>query len=81
MPPAGTQYRHGLYPCTDEQEAEALAAIGREQARQAKFKGKVVTEVRRAQVFWPAERDHQRKLQKGGQSAAKGETAEVRCYG
>lgn len=77
----GTQYRHGLYPCTDEQEAEALAAIGREQARQAKFKGKVVTEVRRAQVFWPAERYHQRKLQKGGQSAAKGETAEVRCYG
>jgi len=77
----GTQYRHGLYPCTDEQEAEALAAIGREQTRQARFKGKVVTEVRRASVFWPAERVHQRKLQKGGQSAAKGETAEVRCYG
>jgi peptide methionine sulfoxide reductase MsrA len=28
----GTQYRHGLYPCTDAQEAEALEAIAREQA-------------------------------------------------
>ena len=77
----GTQYRHGLYPCTDEQEAEALEAIGREQTRQAQFKGKVVTEVRRASIFWPAERVHQRKLQRGDQSAAKGEDAEVRCYG
>ena len=77
----GTQYRHGLYPCTDEQEAEALEAIEREQARQARFKGKVVTEVRRAGVFWPAERVHQRKLQRGGQSAAKGDETEVRCYG
>ena len=39
----GTQYRHGLYPCTDAQEAEALEAIGREQTRQAQFKGKVTT--------------------------------------
>ena len=77
----GTQYRHGLYPCTDAQEAEALEAIGREQTRQAQFKGKVVTEVRRAGVFWPAERVHQRKLQRGGQSAAKGDSTEVRCNG
>ena len=77
----GTQYRHGLYPCTDEQEAEALEAIGREQARQARFKGKVVTEVRRATVFWPAEKVHQRKLRRGGQSVAKGDDTEVRCYG
>lgn len=77
----GTQYRHGLYPCTDEQEAEALDAIRREQTRQAQFKGKVVTEVRRASVFWPAERVHQRKLQRGGQSVVKGDTTEVRCYG
>ena len=77
----GTQYRHGLYPCTNEQETEALEAIGREQTRQAQFKGKVVTEVRRAGVFWPAERVHQRKLQRGGQSAVKGDTTEVRCNG
>ncbi|KAL1524974.1 hypothetical protein AB1Y20_019850 [Prymnesium parvum] len=82
----GTQYRHGIYPHTDSQMQEALAAIEREQARKDIIPGaagmrKVVTEVKRATVFWPAEKKHQRYLQKRGQSAAKGETAEVRCYG
>ena len=40
-----------------------------------------VTEVRRAKVFYPAEKYHQRKLQKGGQSAEKECTVAVRCYG
>jgi peptide-methionine (S)-S-oxide reductase len=58
-----------------------MAAIAREQLRVSKFNSKVVTEVRPAAIFWPAEVYHQRKLQKGGQSAAKDATAEVRCYG
>lgn len=42
---------------------------------------RVVTEVKRAAVFWPGERYHQRKLQKGGQSADKKCDVPVRCYG
>jgi len=77
----GSQYRHGLYPHTDEQFEAAMEAIRREQTRRDKWNQKVVTEVRRAEIFWPAERYHQRKLQKGGQSAAKNATEAVRCYG
>jgi len=74
----GTQYRHGIYPQTKAQVAEAVAAIEREQAKQSR---KVVTEVVPANVFWPAEKYHQRYLEKGGQSAAKDAKAPVRCYG
>ena len=46
----------------------------------------VVTEVKQAQVFWPAEEVHQRFLEKGGnygrpQSADTGAVEEIRCYG
>ncbi len=46
----------------------------------------VATEVEPAKAFWPAEGYHQRYLEKGGrfgqpQSAEKGSTDEIRCYG
>ncbi len=46
----------------------------------------VATEVKPAKAFWPAEGYHQRYLEKGGrfgnpQSAEKGSTDEIRCYG
>jgi len=75
----GTQYRHGIYPHTEAQAAAAAEAIEFEQSRQGTKK--VVTEVRKAAVFWPAEKYHQRYLQKGGQSAAKNAPDPVRCYG
>ena len=79
----GTQYRHGIYPHTPEQAEAAARAIGRCQARfttpEKTFK--VVTEVKDARVFWPAEGYHQRYLEKGGQSAAKNAQERVRCYG
>jgi methionine-S-sulfoxide reductase len=77
----GTQYRNGIYPHSEAQQEAAIAAIMREQAIKQRFNSKVVTEVERAAVFWPAEKYHQRKLQKGGQSAEKGETKSIRCYG
>lgn len=77
----GTQYRHGLYPNSDEQYEEAIAAILREQSRRDSQDQKVVTEVKRASVFYPAEKYHQRYLEKGGQSASKGASVPVRCYG
>merc|ERR1712187_439410 len=75
----GTQYRHGIYPHTPAQTAAADAAIKREQAKRGS--NKVVTEVLPAAVFWPAEKYHQRYLQKGGQSAKKNAEEPVRCYG
>ncbi|KAH8053027.1 peptide-methionine (S)-S-oxide reductase [Aureococcus anophagefferens] len=74
---AGTQYRHGIYPHSKEQ-AEAAAAVV--EATQAKYAEPVVTEVKDAAVFWPAENYHQQYLEKGGQDASKDATAEVRCY-
>ena len=47
----------------------------------------MVTEVEPAAVFWPAEEVHQRFLEKGNgrsgmpQSAEKGATELIRCYG
>ena len=58
----------------------AEAAIQREQKMQGAGRP-VVTEVKPAAVFWPAENYHQRYLQKGGQSAKKNEKEAVRCYG
>ena len=74
----GTQYRHGIYPHTVEQMKIAKEAV---QARQAQYSQPVVTEIKHADIFWPAENYHQRYLEKGGQSAAKNCEETVRCYG
>ena len=74
----GTQYRHGIYPHTLEQMEIAEAKLER---RQAQYQDPIVTEVKEATVFWPAENYHQRYLEKGGQSAEKNCEETVRCYG
>jgi len=74
----GTQYRHGIYPHTDAQAEAASRAV---QRCQMNFAATVVTEVRSAVVFWPAEAYHQRYLEKGGQNADKECEVPVRCYG
>lgn len=53
----GTQYRHGLYPHTDAQLDAATKAVEREQAKVGAGR-KVVTEVQKATIFWPAEKYH-----------------------
>ena len=49
--------------------------------QQAKYSAKIVTEIKAARVFYPAEGYHQQYLQKGGQSAEKNAPENVRCYG
>ena len=82
----GTQYRHGMYAHSEQQLAEARAAFEVESKMWRTSGRAVVTEVALATAFWPAEEVHQQYLQKGGnygmpQSAAKGATEPIRCYG
>ena len=78
----GTQYRTGIYWHSEEQKVAAEALVAEVEA-----KGKVVaTEVKKADTFWVAEKYHQQYLEKGGrlgngQSAKKGCTDPIRCYG
>jgi methionine-S-sulfoxide reductase len=74
----GTQYRHGIYTHTDSQAETAARVI---EGVQSRYADPVVTEVRSATLFWPAENHHQRYLAKKGQSAAKDCEEKVRCYG
>jgi len=80
----GTQYRTGMYVHSAEQLIDAQTAFDRED--KTWFGRSVVTEVAPAQIFWPAEEEHQQYLEKGGrfgraQTAIKGATDEIRCYG
>ncbi|GBG91999.1 hypothetical protein CBR_g54094 [Chara braunii] len=79
----GTQYRSGIYFYTPEQEATAKKSLEEVQARIGR---KIVTEVLPARKFYAAEEYHQQYLSKGGrfgrkQSAAKGCTDPISCYG
>jgi len=80
----GTQYRHGIYFHTPEQkkEAEAVMSAVKSELGGAPF----YTELEEAKVYYPAEEYHQQYLEKGGrggrpQSAEKGATETIRCYG
>lgn len=79
----GKQYRTGVYFHTEEQEE---AAQRRFDSEKANWKRPIATELRKAMPFWPAEKYHQQYLEKGGrtgvkQSAEKGATETIRCYG
>lgn len=88
----GTQYRSGIYYHTPEQKAEAekfVAELNEELARENKrgWAGReVMSEVKPAGDYYIAEAYHQQYLAKGGrfgapQSAEKGATDKIRCYG
>jgi len=74
----GTQYRTGIYYYTAEQERLARESLAEQRG---KWEGEIVTEILPAKRCDPAEEYHQRYLEKGGQSAAKGCTDPMRCYG
>ncbi|KAM1339985.1 peptide methionine sulfoxide reductase-like [Malus sylvestris] len=80
----GTQYRSGIYYYNENQ---ARLAEESKEAKQAELKDKkVVTEILPAKKYYRAEEYHQQYLEKGGgkgnkQSAEKGCTDPIRCYG
>jgi peptide-methionine (S)-S-oxide reductase len=90
---SGTQYRSGIYYHNEDQRAAAQAAMEEVQAQidagkypRRTMGNKVVVELEPAAPFWMAEEYHQQYLSKGGrsgsgQSAAKGCTDPIRCYG
>ena len=73
-----TQYRTGIYYYTAEQERLARESLAE---KQKEWKDAIVTEVLPARRFYPAEDYHQQYLEKGGQSARKGCSDPIRCYG
>ena len=82
----GTQYRSGIYYFDDEQKAIVDKSLEEQKAKLEKPWHKIHTEVKKANKFTPAEDYHQQYLEKGGrhgqkQSAMKGCTDPIRCYG
>lgn len=79
----GTQYRSGIYVTNEDQKKIAEEVI---ESLQNTFSGQIVTEIDIVDKYNSAEEYHQQYLEKGGrfgrpQSAAKGCTDPVRCYG
>ncbi|KAJ1462691.1 peptide methionine sulfoxide reductase MsrA [Pelagophyceae sp. CCMP2097] len=75
----GTQYRHGIYYQNASQGADAEASVDAYQSTNPA--SPIFTEVEAASTFYDAEDHHQQYLQKGGQSAKKQASEEIRCYG
>ena len=73
----GTQYRHGIYYHDEEQQEIAEELL----KSYATADREVFTEVKKSMVFYTAEEYHQQYLLKGGQSAKKGASENIRCYG
>ncbi|KAJ1980525.1 hypothetical protein H4R34_002424 [Dimargaris verticillata] len=74
----GSQYRSAIFYHTQQQKQ--LAEHSKQQVEQ-KLGKPVVTQIIEATKFYPAEDYHQAYLEKRGQSAAKGCTDNIRCYG
>jgi len=74
----GTQYRSAIFYNGEDELIKARAALEREELRRGK---KVATTIEPLGDFTRAEDYHQAYLEKGGQSAAKGNEAPIRCYG
>mmetsp|Transcript_60624 Transcript_60624/g.69682 ORF Transcript_60624/g.69682 Transcript_60624/m.69682 type:complete len:359 (+) Transcript_60624:16-1092(+) len=87
----GKQYRTGIYVHTTKQQDIARKMLSEELQMNPKYdsndnnrktkKKRIATELKFAKAFWPAEEYHQRLLEKGGQSARKGDNDKILCYG
>ncbi len=66
-PDVGTQYRSGIWYTSDEQR-QAAEDFMRELQESGKVKGRVVTQVEKAETFWEAEDYHQDYIATTGRS-------------
>eukprot|EP00814_Leptocylindrus_danicus_P017383 CAMPEP_0116020044 /NCGR_PEP_ID=MMETSP0321-20121206/9575_1 /TAXON_ID=163516 /ORGANISM="Leptocylindrus danicus var. danicus, Strain B650" /LENGTH=368 /DNA_ID=CAMNT_0003490685 /DNA_START=14 /DNA_END=1120 /DNA_ORIENTATION=- len=76
----GTQYRHGIYYHDEEQRVIAKEILDGVLPRVGDGV-ECQTELEAATLFYDAEDYHMQYLLKGGQSAKKGATETIRCYG
>lgn len=67
-PDVGTQYRSGIWYTKPEQKRAAEALIKKLAAEQRYGGRRIVTQVERAKVFWPAEESHQDYIAKTGRA-------------
>lgn len=74
----GTQYRSALFYAEEAQKDIFEKWVA---DTETKLGAKVVTDVAEVNNYCEAEEYHQRYLEKKGQSAAKGDTEDIRCYG
>jgi peptide-methionine (S)-S-oxide reductase len=65
-PDVGTQYRSGVYVYGAGQDEIARASLENEESS-GRQNGKIMTEIRPAETFWPAEDYHQKYFEKPGQ--------------
>lgn len=77
----GTQYRSAIFYDGAEEHSLAQAAIEAEEKRLGRKLATTLEALPDGAGFTMAEEYHQAYLDKGGQSAAKGEEAPIRCYG
>lgn len=61
----GSQYRSGIYYNSEDQYRAALASL-KAKDESGTFKNPIVTEIKEATAFWPAEEYHQRYFEKNG---------------
>ncbi|MCC6909375.1 MAG: bifunctional methionine sulfoxide reductase B/A protein [Phycisphaerales bacterium] len=67
-PDVGDQYRSGIWYASDEQKAQAEKFI-KELEASGRYKGRaIVTQVEKAETFWPAEEYHQDYVSKTGRA-------------
>ena len=79
-PDVGSQYRSAIFYTNEEEKT--LVEIKINQVNESgKFRSRIVTEVAPINNFYDAEDYHQQYLLKGGQSARKGDSSVIRCYG
>lgn len=74
----GTQYRSAVFYTTDDQKAvidEFMTELS------GKVNGEIVTDVGKVNKYSTAESYHQKYLENRGQSAKKGDSTRIRCYG
>ena len=79
----GPQYRTGVYYHSEDQRETAQRCFDLEKER---YTSPIATELKQAAPFWPAEKYHQKYLERGGrsgvpQSAEKDATYPIDCYG